>query len=574
MKHVILCAINATYSHSSLSLLCLEHASEYRPDTLEFTINDSVSSIVHAIAARRPDAVCFSCYIWNIDAVLRAASSIKRILPGCFILLGGPEVSYGREQLMRANPFIDMIIAGPGEIPFAHFMQRFIHTSSSLTACRIKDGGLADTPSACIRSGEDIIITAPAPYYDMNEAPFLYGDLGRFKNRIVYYETSRGCPFACAYCLSASTGVSFLSTERVKYELEHFIKSGVRQVKLVDRTFNYPPARAKEIIKTLLTLSEKYPDSQTNFHFEIAPSLLDSETLALLRSAKKGLIRLEAGIQSTNSDTLRAVNRGACTPQLLENLKALCGMNNIRVHADLIAGLPHESYGMFASSFNDAYGLKPAELQLGFLKLLMGSPLRANAADYGIVCTDYAPYEVLFTNDISFEELSTLHLIEKTLGMLYNSGLCLTALEHIVPHFASPFAFFEEFALFLDGEGWFSQPHKTKVLFELIYSFASSHGCPGGEITEALAFDWLCIEKPRTWPEFLEGWAESGRTQLRAFLSDTDNISAYLPAYAHLSPGEISRRCFAHTFRELFPGKTLLFDYGKRRGDDGFFQVI
>jgi radical SAM superfamily enzyme YgiQ (UPF0313 family) len=563
MKHVILCAVNAAYYHSSLSLLCLEHASEYRPETLEFTINDSVSSIVRAIAARRPDAVCFSCYIWNIDTVLRAASSIKRILPGCFILLGGPEVSFEREQLMRAHPFIDMIISGPGEISFASFMRNFN-----------EGGSLADIPSACVRSGEDIITAAPAPDYDMNDAPFLYGDLGRFKNRIIYYETSRGCPFACAYCLSAGTGVTFLSTERVKQELEYFIKSGVRQVKLVDRTFNYPPARAKEILKTLISLSEKYPESQTNFHFEITASLLDGETLELLRSAKKGLIRIEAGIQSTHPETLRAVNRGALKQAALENLKELCRMDNIRVHADLIAGLPHESYKTFAKSFSDAYNLKPAELQLGFLKLLKGSPLRANAADYSIVCTEYAPYEVLFTDNISFKELSTLHLIERTLGMLYNSGLCLTALEHIIPYFASPFAFFEAFALFLDGEGWFSQSHKTKALFEKLYSFASLNGCSDVEIREALAFDWLCIEKPGTWPGFLEAWAESGRERLREFLSDPGNISAYLPAYARLSPGEIARRCFAHTFNELFPGKTVLFDYGKRRGDDGFVQVI
>lgn len=563
MKNVILCAVNATYSHSSLSLLCLEHASPYRPDTLEFSINDSVSSIVRAVALKRPDAACFSCYIWNIDIVLRAASSVKSILPGCFMLLGGPEVSFDSERLMRLHPFIDMIVSGPGELPFSHFMQRFE-----------AGGNVADTPSAYVRSGDDIVTTPPAPAYDMNETPFMYGDLSRFFNKVVYYETSRGCPFGCAYCMSSGVGVSFLPLERVKSEFEYFMKSGIRQVKLVDRTFNYPPERAKEILRALIALSERYPDSPTNFHFEITASLLDEETLALFASAKKGLIRLEAGIQSTNAETLRAVNRGADTRTLLENLRALCRMDNIRVHADLIAGLPLETYASFANSFNDAYGLKPAELQLGFLKLLKGSPLRACADKYGIVFTDYAPYEALCTNDISFERLCRLHGIEKTLGLLYNSGHCLTALEHIVPHFASPFAFFEAFALFLDGEEFFSRPQTIKALFERLFAFALAGGCPAGELTEALAMDWLCLEKPRTWPAFLSGWAEDGQKELRAFLSGPGNISAYLPAYESLPPGEISRRCFLHAFKEIFPGKRLLFDYGKRRGGDGFIKVI
>jgi anaerobic magnesium-protoporphyrin IX monomethyl ester cyclase len=456
-----------------------------------------------------------------------------------------------------------MIISGPGEIPFSHFTQRF-EAGEDVT----------DTPSSHIRRGDDIIITQRSPEYDMSETPFMYGDLEQFKNKIVYYETSRGCPFRCAYCMSAGTGVSFLSTERVKAELEYFMKSGLRQVKLVDRTFNYPPSRAKEIIDALISISERYPDSPANFHFEITASLLDDETLSLLKTARKGLIRLEAGIQSTNAETLHAIQRGSDTDKLLDNLRALCRMDNIHVHADLIAGLPLESYSSFASSFNDAYSLKPSALQLGFLKLLKGSPLRCEAEKYGIVCTDYAPYEVLQTGAISYEELSKLHLIENTLNMLYNSGHCLKTLEHIMPYFDSPFAFFEAFALYLDCAGYFSRPQTMKSLFEHIYTFSSARGCPAGELSEALAFDWLCLEKPRTWPAYLSVFAEANRAELRAFLGIVDNIKSYLPAYKRLSPAEISKRIFVCTLGSIFPGKTLLFNYGRRRGEDGFCQEV
>ncbi len=562
MKTIVLCGINARFSHSNLALLCLKHAVKSNIDTIEFSINDSVSSIVRGITGMSPGAVGFSCYIWNIGHVLKAASSVKKVLPGCFIFLGGPEVSYGSGELMEQNPFIDMIIKGPGEVPFDYFAERF-------------DNGMdiSETPSACIRAGGNIIKTSAAPVYDLGESPFLYEDLSALENKMIYYETSRGCPFNCAYCMSAKEELSFLPLERVKRELEYFIKANVRQVKFVDRTFNFPPERAYEIVETLIELSKKYPGSETSFHFEIIASLIGGDFISLLKQAGKGLIRLEAGVQSTNQKTLRAVNRSVDMPKLLGNLKTLCRMDNIHVHADLIAGLPYESYESFKKSFNDVYALQPDTLQLGFLKVLKGSPLRDKAAKYGIVYTDYAPYEVLFTNDMAYQELSRLHVIEQALGLLYSSGHCRNALKTLIPSFKSPFDFYESFA---DGPGageFFSRPQKTKTLFEYLYGFALPY-CKEETLKEALLLDWLFMEKPKCWPGFLQGFAVD-REDMRSFLSDFAYVQKYLPHYAHLSPREISKRCEVYTFDVLFPKKTaLLLDYGKARGDEGFCRTV
>ncbi len=563
MKTIVLCGINARFSHSNLAIRCLKHAAKSDVNTIEFSINDRVSSIVRGIIDMSPDAAGFSCYIWNIGHVLMAASSIKKVLPHCFIFLGGPEVSYGSIDLMEQNPFIDMIIRGPGEIPFFRFAERF---GNGLD--------ISDTPSACIRSGSGISATPAAPSYDLNSSPFLYEDLSAFRNKVVYYETSRGCPFSCAYCMSAGEKLSFLPAERVKAELERFIASNVRQVKLVDRTFNFPPGRACDIVKTLIGLSEKYPGSETNFHFEITASLIGDDFISLLKQAKKGLIQLEAGVQSTNPQTLKAVNRSLDMPKLLDNLKELCRINNTHVHADLIAGLPYESYVSFKKSFNDVYALEPGTLQLGFLKALKGSSLRDAAAKYGIVYTDYAPYEVLRTNDMTYDELSRLHAIEQTLGLLYNSGHCRNALRVIIPSFASPFDFYELFADSLESSGFFSRPQKTKTLFENLYRFAVSY-CKEEKLNEALLLDWLFIEKPKTWPDFLKSFAGKENERTRTFLSDPANIQKYLPCYSHLSAREISRRCGVYTFEALYTViTTLLFDYGRARDDDDFCRII
>jgi radical SAM superfamily enzyme YgiQ (UPF0313 family) len=565
MKRILLCGINARYSHSCLALLCLKHAApEGLPVTLlEFSVNDRAPEVTDAIIRARPDAVGFSCYIWNIAHVLKAASTVKKVLPECFILLGGPEVSFDAAELMEAHPFIDMVVCGPGEAPFAHFAPRF---------CRGED--VCFTPSACVRAGEGPRQNPAAPRWDINDTRFMYGDLSVFQNRTIYYETSRGCPFRCAYCLSADEPVSFLDTARVEQELEYFVSSGVRQVKLVDRTFNHPSGRAKSILCALIALKQKYPQSPTNFHLEISACLLDGETISLLASAPDGLLQLEIGIQSTHPETLRAVRRSHDTQAVLENAAALCALPNLRVHADLIAGLPEEDYVAFSRSFDDAYRLKPAALQLGFLKLLRGSPLRRDAGVLGIVYTEYPPYEVLSTPAMPYAELSSLHRAAELVDVLYNTGGFAMSLERFITALNSPFAFFERAAAFFSENGFFDRPQPPQRAFELLAALAAQ--LPDAEtLREALCFDWCCRGEGGVWPRGVNPPAAPEPQELRRFFAGPENIRKYLPRCAGLPLKRIERRCRIYAFPRLFaPPLRALFDYGLRRGDEGFVQIV
>ncbi|MGI5849567.1 MAG: DUF4080 domain-containing protein [Christensenellales bacterium] len=567
MKNVTLCGINARYSHSSLALLCLKHAAPTKKITIvEFSINDRIAQIVECIIRTKPDAVGFSCYIWNIEYVLKVASTVKKILPQCLIILGGPEVSYDSRDIMKKYDFIDITIQGEGEIPFAYFIERFEANKS-----------IGDMPSACIRKGCKIISNAAAPPFDLSRMPFMYADLDVYKNKVIYYETSRGCPFRCAYCMSANETMSFLPLERVKAELDYFMRANVRQVKLVDRTFNFPSGRFFELIRTLIDLSEKYPQSSTNFHLEISASLLEDRAIALLKEARKNLIQLEIGIQSTNPETLRAVSRSHDMQKLLLNTQMLCSMDNIHTHIDLIAGLPYESYDTFKKSFNDAYMLNPDTLQLGFLKMLKGSNIRKIAHQYDIVYSEYPPYEVLSTHLISYEELSMLHRIEHVLNMLYNHQYCRKTLALLIPAFYAPFDFFEAFTLYADKKGYFEQPQKARAVFDLLYEFALHAQAIDGEcLKEALSFDWLCLEKSESWLQRIgASYADNDKIIIRRFYRNKKAIQKYLPAYMHLLPKETEKRCLIYVFKYLFNTHTpVLFDFGKKRDDPDFVQKI
>lgn len=563
-----MCALNARYTHSNLALLCLKHSVQPNDDIhiLELSINDRVSEIVDRIVSQRPDAVGFSCYIWNIELVLKAASTVKKILPRCIIFLGGPEVSFNSEALIIKHSFIDMILRGEGEISFKDFIERLNNEQT-----------IKDIPSASIRVKNDIITTQDAPLFDMAELPFLYQDLTPYKNKTLYYETSRGCPYRCAYCMSANENMRFLPLDRVYTELEYFLKANVQQVKLVDRTFNYPKQRAYDIFKTLIDLSKKYPESRTNFHFEISACLLDDQMLELLSHAPKDLIQLEIGIQTTHAPTLKAINRSHDLDKLFRSTKVLCDMPNIHVHVDLIAGLPHEDYATFANSFNDVYALGAQQLQLGFLKVLKGSPMHDMAEEYAIQYTDYAPYEVLSSHVLSYDELKSLHRIEHVVDTMVNTGHFSMTLARLVPRFDTPFEFFEQLTDYLEESTFFNRPQKKQSLFAKIYQFALIYLKDEiNIIKEALIYDWLCLEKPRNWPDGLEVChSDRNKQQMRKLYRDADFIAKYLPAYHNLSGGEISKRCIMVLFHDLFEKPSwVLFDYGHKRGDSSFAQSI
>ncbi|MGI5918230.1 MAG: DUF4080 domain-containing protein [Christensenellales bacterium] len=555
MKTILLCALGARWSHSSLALPCLVKAAAGLPvRAAEYNINDSPDEVTERIISAGPDAVGFSCYIWNIGFVLTVASAVKKLMPGCTILLGGPEVSFDAPELMKRHRFIDIIIRGPGEAPFRRFAEAFCSGES-----------IDDTPSACIRTPDGGVRETPdAAPMPMGELPFVYDDFTEYAGKIIYYETSRGCPFRCAYCLSARTVTDFLPEDRAIRELEYFMRHDVRQVKLVDRTFNYPDDRARRIFEALIALKEKYPQSRTNFHFEISASLLSDETLAVLVGAPPGLIQFEVGIQSTHGDTLRAVGRGHSTQAVLEKTARLCRMKNLHVHVDLIAGLPLETPETFAQSFDNAYRLGAYRLQLGFLKVLKGSPLRDMAGRYGIVYSDDAPYEVLQTSTMPYAALCRLHRVAALLDTLYNNRAAAKTLELLTSRTA-PYDVFDGLAAYLEQRGYFERRQKPAVLMTYLYEYAC--GLPGADavfLREALAYDWFSRQNAECPAEF----APEDDKEHRAFARQ------YFEKEAAGAGRRLQRGRIVNFSRLLGEPAYVLFDYAKKPGSPGFCTVI
>lgn len=435
---ILLTTLNSKFIHSNLAIRLLRaYCIKDFPgiELAEYTINDRYEKVIFDIVQRRPELLGFSCYIWNIRETLDIAETIKRILPGVIITLGGPEVSYDSVGIMEKHPCIDYIIAGEGEQAFYDLLR-----------CLSSDGHPGDIAGLAWRSREGIHFNAHLHELPLDSIPFpYYSGFDDLKDKIIYYETSRGCPYRCQFCLSSnSKRVRFLSLDRVKRELKLFVDAGVPQVKLIDRTFNCDPRRAKEIFSYLISLG-----GNTNFHFEIAGDLIDDETLSILSNAPAGLFQFEAGIQSTNPLTLKEVQRTTDLGKLGKAINEIIKNDNIHVHLDLIAGLPDEDLVSMAESVNAVMRLRPHRLQLGFLKLLKGSGLRMNAGQYGYIYTKYPPYEVLSSRSLSYDDLAWLKLIEEMIEVYYNSHRFDKVITHLIELYDN-----DAFELFRDSAGF------------------------------------------------------------------------------------------------------------------------
>ena len=492
---MILVTLNSKYIHSSLALRSIK---AYCKDSysgisiMEFTINDPLDKIVSALAAQHPDLLCFSCYIWIIRMTLDVIDTIKKILPDCRILLGGPEVSYDGKELMTHNSLIDYIIVGEGEETFREFLS-CINESEDMTEVR----GLI------WRRGDAVIVNESRAPVALDSIPFAYGDgLAGLQDKIIYYESSRGCPYRCQYCLSSTTGpVRFLSIERVKRDLEYFVKSGVKQVKFVDRTFNCNPGRAKEILRYLIELN-----GSTNFHFEMAGDLIDDEMLDILSQAPTGMFQLEIGVQSTTIETLKAIKRKTDLAGIEKSVSRIIQADNIHVHLDLIAGLPEENIDSIARSVNSVLGLAPHRLQLGFLKMLKGSGLRNNAELYDYRYTSYPPYEVLSNNVLSFPDIARLKQIEELIELYYNSHCFDRSMEYISLLMQGDlYQFFNNMAGYWEWKGYFKYSHNIVSLYEHLAEYAESiQNLDIKLFKELLRFDYAMREKPNRYPGGLE----------------------------------------------------------------------
>ncbi|HWQ77717.1 MAG TPA: DUF4080 domain-containing protein [Anaerovoracaceae bacterium] len=459
---ILLTTLNSKYVHSNLALKYLYSSAEKSRnsiDILEFTINNEEDYIFTEILRRGYDIVCFSCYIWNADKTLYLAENLKKARPDIKFLMGGPEVSYDVIPFMSRHKFIDFVISGEGEAPFSELMEMLLSDVREYEKI----------PGLTYRLDGKIYVNPQAPPLQFESVPFPYLSLVCEEDKIMYYESSRGCPFQCSYCLSSiERRVRALSLDRVRSDLGYFIYKRVKQVKFIDRTFNWDQKRCYEIIKYLITGD----NGETNFHFELCGDLIDEELLRLLSTARPGLFQFEIGVQSTNESALRACNRKSDFAKLSEKVKQLVEMGNIHIHLDLIAGLPHEDYPSFRKSFNDVYALMPHYLQLGFLKLIKGAPIREQAEEHGYVYRSQTPYEIISSKYMSALMLVRLKKIENALELYYNRGGFRRTLDFAVALAETPFDFYEELADYFYLKGFQHKSNKKEDLYRIFFLYA------------------------------------------------------------------------------------------------------
>lgn len=460
-KKVILAAINAKYIHSNLAVYTLRANAGVYADCIqvcEYTINHQKEEILAGLYEEKPDIVGFSCYLWNIAYVISVARDLKKILPGVKIVAGGPEVSYRPESFLMENDCFDLIMVGEGERTFAEYL-----------ACELDGRGeLSDIDGLVYREGAQILRTAPRQGLCMDDLVFPYDSLEGLENHILYYESIRGCPFSCSYCLSSiEKTVRIKSLEKTCRELDFFIRAKVPQVKFVDRTFNCNHEHAYGVWKYL----HEHDNGVTNFHFEIAGDLLREEDFELLHKLRPGLVQFEVGVQSTNPDTIRAIRRIMDLNVLEKNMKLLHEGRNIHAHLDLIAGLPYENYDSFHKSFNDVYAMKPDQFQLGFLKVLSGSYMDEKKNDYGVLYEAEPPYEVFSTNWLPYEDVRRLKQVEEMVEVYYNSfqfAATMTLLEH---YFEDAFTMYQELGKYYKKMGLFACKHNRIARYEILWDF-------------------------------------------------------------------------------------------------------
>lgn len=494
---ILLTAINSKYIHSNLAVRYLKSYTkdlEAQCEIREFTINDRVEKILEEIISENADVIAFSCYIWNMEYVRKLAALIKLVDSNIEILYGGPEVSYDSKMVLEENPG-EYVIVGEGEETFREFVEYKLASKS-----------IEQIKGLTYRNNNIIIESQNRATLDMDVLTFPYEADEELGDKIVYYEASRGCPFGCKYCLSSTDhGVRFLDVERVKKELMYFIEKKVRLVKFVDRTFNCKHEYSMEIWRFLME-----QDTNTTFHFELSADLLREDEIALLNKAPKNRFQFEVGVQTTNEEVLKNINRYVTFGKLKEKVLGIQKGNNIKQHLDLIAGLPGEDVESFKKSFNDVHSLKPEEIQLGFLKLLKGSSMREEAEKWGMSYSPYAPYEILRSGKVNYNEMIMLKKVEEMVDRYYNSEKFNTILKFLEPKFPTAFDFYFELSKFYDEGGYFNRSINNVEYYKVIHDF-NLEKLQGEEqeiLDELLKFDYLCFNKKRWLPPFLNRWLE------------------------------------------------------------------
>jgi len=536
---ILLAACNAKYIHSNLAVYNLKSCSgEYSSRVVikEYTINQIRDDILKDIYLEQPDVICFSCYIWNISFVRELVPDLKKILPQVEFWAGGPEVSYDAVEFLKKNPAFFGVMVGEGEETFhelaGYYIERKPETLSEIRGVAFRDEN----------KGRDIVHTGWRELMDLSKVPFAYSNLTEFKNRIIYYESSRGCPFSCSYCLSSiDKKLRFRDIELVKKELQFFIDNKVPQVKFVDRTFNCKHDHAMEIWRYIT----EHDNGITNFHFEISADLLRAEELALMKTMRPGLIQLEIGVQSTNPQTIKAIRRTMDFEKLKGIVEQIHSFGNIHQHLDLIAGLPYEGYDSFHKSFCDVYALRPEQFQLGFLKVLKGSHMMEMTGEYQILYKDREPYEVLSTAWLTYGEILRLKMVESMVEVYYNSGQFKNTLVFLEKYFDDPFRMYEALGRFYEKKGYSEISHSRMRRYEILMEFAGEQKeIPSEALSDVMLLDLYLRENLKSRPSFA-----SDQKPYERLIWDYRKAKK-IPKIAHIE-----------VFRD---GKKLLFDYTDR----------
>ena len=564
----LLTAINAKFIHSNPAIYSLRACAgeKLQPyvELAEFTINESLESILEGIWKRQPEVIGFSCYIWNWKMVQEILAELPKILPETEIWLGGPEVTYDGPGLLKKFPQVTGIMVGEGEATFRELLEKYLQEAEDEAqpdglqkSMRIAER-FGQIPGLCLASG----YTAPRELTDLTTLPFLYEDMEPFTNRIIYYETSRGCPYRCSYCLSSiDKKVRLRDISVVKRELQFFLDQKVKQVKFIDRTFNCDHKHAMEIWQYIY----EHDNGVTNFHFEISADILREEEIALLNRFRPGLAQLEIGVQSTNPDTIRAIHRVMDVDKLERIVAAIHRGQNIHQHLDLIAGLPYEDYESFGRSFDRVYGMQPEQLQMGFLKVLKGSDMHEHAQEYGIRYLEQPPYEVLYTNWISYGEIRRLKRIEEMVELYYNSGQFTHTLPFLEKAFPGAFAMYEALADFYQEQGYFTNSPARSYRYQILLTFAEQYDSENSGIyRELLTYDMYLRENLKSRPTFAAESTEGIKEDIRQFYQTEEQERSYLPAYVQYDWKQLSRMTHLEPFHYPVWDMTELSDFRNR----------
>lgn len=555
---ILLAAVNAKYIHSNPAVYSLRAcAGEYKScvDIAEFTVNQQPSYILQEIYKRQPDVIAFSCYIWNRSMLDALIPDLHKLLPDTDIWAGGPEVTYEAAEVIRAWR-LKGVMTGPGEASFSRL------------AAAYANGRAQDLPA---------ILEGDSPHrMKLDDIPFWYEDMQDFTHRIIYYESSRGCPFSCSYCLSSiDRSLDFRSLDRVLRELDFFLEKKVPQVKFVDRTFNCKKEHALPILRHIL----EHDNGVTNFHFEIAADLLDQDYFAVLEKLRPGAVQLEIGVQSTCEKTIGEVRRKMDFSGVSHAVERISSQKNILIHLDLIAGLPFEDLQRFQISFNDVYALRPEQLQLGFLKVLKGSEIERRACEYDLLYTHRPPYEVLSTKWLSYRDVCRLKQVEEMVELYYNSGQFTNTLEFLCPYFESPYAMYESLGAWYEEHGLSGIQSSRMRKYEILLEFSSarislyrplstdaqiSTDRQLSMLREYLLYDLYLREHMKNRPSFAPS-KEPWKDAIHNILHRESIEHTLFPELADCNYRELTKALHMEVFTAIFDGPAaVLFGYNRR----------